>query len=123
MRIAVLADVHAADDLSMAKMLPTGFSDRLLDIDACLRAALASNVDMVIVCGDLYHKRLLDAPTSYVITRTLSQDWGKPIYILPGNHDAHDASGRHYNVNYLGLNDSNSVVVINEPKVIKNRWS
>jgi len=119
MIIAALADVHAADDLPMSKILPTGFSDRLLDIDACLREALSADVDMVVICGDLFHKRLLDAPTALVITRTLSKDWGKHIYVIPGNHDAHDAGGRHYNVNYIGAAKKTGITVVSQPLTVK----
>lgn len=120
MRIACLADVHASDDHPMSQIMPVGFSDRLLDIEGSLCEVFSAKVDAVVICGDLYHKRLLDAPTTSIVTEVLSKDWGKPIYVLPGNHDAHDASGKHYNVNYLGLIGCKNVIIITQPNLIRD---
>jgi len=110
--VAVTADLHATNNLYLAKPTSEGYTDRLLDVNHVLDIVLSDkSVIDVLILGDLYHNRLLDAPTLKKIGRTFEDHGDKNIYILPGNHDAHDAFGQHYNVDYL---DNRNINVLNE---------
>jgi hypothetical protein len=102
MKVAITADLHICNNLFLAKLEQVGYSDRLIDGMNVLDEVLKADVDAVFILGDLHHNRLLDAPTLTMTSAIGAKDHGKPIYVLPGNHDAHDSHGIHYNVNHLG---------------------
>ena len=94
-KIAITADLHANNNLFLAKLVSAGYSDRLIDVCNALDEVLKADVDAVFILGDLYHNRLLDAPTLTMVSGIFAHDHGKPIYLLPGNHDAHCPSVHH----------------------------
>jgi hypothetical protein len=107
-RSVFVSDLHFDNTLPMGEVeSATRISNRLLDVetafDAVAARAIALGADLRIL-GDVFNKRLVDAPSLLVASRALRRATaaGVPIKILPGNHDAHDVSGARYSVDGLG---------------------
>lgn len=87
--------------------------------------ARESDIQDIWILGDLFDKRLLDAPT--MRETNIKLKWlaslGIHIYLLPGNHEAHDASGSMYTLEaYEGL--VGDITVFDETKehATSNGW-
>ena len=97
----VLADLHLSNSLPHTRPLPgvAGMTDRFRDqLDALDRIRERGGFDFVIVLGDFWDKRLLDAVTLCETLALLKRFEPMPFWILPGNHDAHGASAQNYTV-------------------------
>ncbi|MBI2765643.1 MAG: metallophosphoesterase [Chloroflexi bacterium] len=55
-------------------------------LDIVLRTAAANGADMLLLAGDIFDHNRLPLETLDRTTRLLA-DYGKPVVILPGNHD------------------------------------
>lgn len=102
MKALFTADWHITNSLPHAKRDPKSLvSDRLKDlkkvIDWIISQARSHKVPLFIL-GDLFDRRQPDAPALKAAASILSSAGraGVQIYILPGNHDAHDSRGLHY---------------------------
>lgn len=104
MRIALVSDIHAAVKMPHAVVKPCGTSsDRLEESVGALFKALTglatgpNPIDTVFILGDLFDSRSPDMPTlTYVASALKALAKHADVYILPGNHDAHDKGGRLY---------------------------
>ena len=111
MKSLFVSDLHAALRLPFADVSPDGTtSDRLRDVLAVIadvkRVAEIQEVETIFILGDLFDKRHPDAPTLVAVARALKSLIGvdedgmifREVWILPGNHDAHDRSGKIYSL-------------------------
>src|SRR5262245_49118947 len=75
------SDLHVDDEQNATK-----HSDGTAGLAAVLAAARAANADIVLLAGDTFDNNRVPAP---VLDRTgrLLADAGRPVVILPGNHD------------------------------------
>lgn len=102
-RALFVADVHAGNQLPWAVKDPSSLiTDRLLDImDVLTQMTTYANEHMIIdvwILGDLIDKRLVDAATLKLVTAKLMdmKAQGLVVRLVPGNHEAGDAVGRHF---------------------------
>lgn len=114
MKALITADWHLSNTLPHAQRAPdTLISDRLRDlqrtIDWIFKAAADRSLPLIIL-GDIFDRRQPDAPTLKAAAKVFggAAALGLEVYILPGNHDAHDTRGLHYVVDFfsaLGVAD------------------
>ncbi|MBT3363046.1 MAG: exonuclease SbcCD subunit D [Chloroflexi bacterium] len=100
MRIVHFADLHLGVErygrIDPATGLSTRLGDFLKVFDELVDYALAESVDMVLCCGDAYHKR----DPSQTHQREFAKRIGKlashgiAVFLLVGNHDLPNAMGR-----------------------------
>ena len=96
----VVSDCHIGNHLPHSVAGPDGVTDRLVDqLDAlewCF--GQAEQWDLPLVClGDLFDDHLVDTITLDMLGETLSHGLPpKGFYVVPGNHDAHDQTNRHF---------------------------
>jgi DNA repair exonuclease SbcCD ATPase subunit/predicted phosphodiesterase len=94
-------------------------SDRLRDIAAFFLRLIKSRPERVIILGDVFDKRRLDAVTLKVGTRLLLKLAEVcPVYIVPGNHDTEDAAGNHNTVQYLTALGASRLFVMQRGEVV-----
>lgn len=117
-RAIVTADWHLSNTLPHATPGEAGVSDRLRDqfevLQRIFEYAAENQIQDVIVIGDLWDKRLLDAVT---LKETLSF-LGKAqinVWVLPGNHDTHSATGGRHLVEVLGAAGLKNLFWLSEP--------
>lgn len=102
MKALVSADWHLSNSLPHAKRsADTLVSDRLRDVQSVLDWVFKAAADRdipLIVLGDIFDRRKPDAVTLKAAAKMFrgASQLGLKIYILPGNHDAHDSKGLHY---------------------------
>jgi len=100
MKILHFADLHLGVErygrIDPATGLSTRLSDFLKVLDELVAYALNNSVDMVICCGDAYHRR----DPSQTHQREFAKRIGKlasngiAVFLLVGNHDLPNAMGR-----------------------------
>jgi DNA repair exonuclease SbcCD nuclease subunit len=102
--LAILSDLHISNALPYSYAAEDGITDRIRDIILFfkrLRTELLP-ADAVLVLGDIFDRRRLDAVTIKVGTRLFSDLASrKKVIVLPGNHDTEDAAGKHNTAQYL----------------------
>jgi DNA repair exonuclease SbcCD nuclease subunit len=105
-KILLTADWQLCNSLPHAKAVEHGETDRLLDqkavINRIMEIAVEEEVMAMIVLGDLFERRLLDAVTlRFGVEALLHIATIAPLYVLPGNHDAHSLSGERFTPEFL----------------------
>jgi DNA repair exonuclease SbcCD nuclease subunit len=100
MKIAFVSDLHAAVQLPMARKNDSGTcSDRLTDVLSIFTQVREEDVDLIVVAGDLFDAKTPDGPTLVHTSRVLRETAEiVPVWLLPGNHDAIDRTGRMYSL-------------------------
>lgn len=92
MKLLLTADIHLTNSLPHSKMMAYGLTDRFQDqlnvLDQIYKYAEEHNAPIVVI-GDLFDKRLVDAMTITHVVEAISRH-PTPLYIIPGNHDAID---------------------------------
>lgn len=129
-RSIFVSDLHAGLKLPHAKVsADMTSSDRLedvLDIIEQVRVyAEAEGITRIFILGDLFDQRHPDSPTLIKTARALSRLAGvepteiesrrrstRTVYILPGNHDAHDRAGRVYSIDLFEALRSPGIEII-----------
>ena len=81
-KIAHSSDIHV--DPTYAPRLPDG--DVLYPLRQVLRAAQAAQADLVLLAGDVFEHNRLPQDVVDAAARLLA-DAGRPVVMLPGNHD------------------------------------
>ncbi len=101
--IGILSDLHISNSLPYSHTAEDGISDRIRDIILFFRRVRGELPPTVIVLGDIFDRRRLDAVTIKVGTKLLGNlvTSGHRVIVLPGNHDTEDAAGKHNTVQYL----------------------
>ncbi len=119
MRVALFSDLHAHPFHQYARVLPSGRNSRLQDaldaIGTVRRAAVAHGARAVVFGGDLFHTMgRLDVGTLNGVFAEIAAFWADrlPVFLLVGNHDQADKSGRHALEVFKVLEH---VVVMDEP--------
>lgn len=104
MRLLHFADLHIGME-NYGRVDPaTGLSTRLADflaaLDQVVDYALANAVDLVVFAGDAYKTRDPNPTHQREFARRLRRltDAGLPVFLLVGNHDLPNASGRAHSV-------------------------
>lgn len=117
-RFGVTADLHLNNMLPHSKPLASwrgrkGVTDRFANQLSVLEqmGKACDGTDGLIILGDLYDKRLIDAVTLRESMDVLSK-MGCPVYILPGNHDAHNDRGERFMVELFTESGLNHVHVL-----------
>lgn len=75
------SDLHVDDETSATK-----HTDGIANLTAVLVAAHEADADIVLLAGDTFDNNRVPAPT-LARTAQLLADAGRPVVILPGNHD------------------------------------
>lgn len=129
-RALFVADVHAGNQLPWAVKDPeTLITDRLHDIiDVLTQMTDYANEHMIVdvwILGDLIDKRLVDAVTLKLVTAKLMEmkAQGLVVRLIPGNHEAGDAIGRHFTLDAFhdmgfwvaGIDDATDQVSVIHP--------
>jgi len=99
-KIIHFADLHLGVE-SYGRLDPdTGLSSRLLDflsaLDRLVDYALENKADLVLFCGDAYKSREPSQTQQREFARRIRRlsSAGIPIFLLVGNHDLPNATGR-----------------------------
>ena len=83
--------VHASDfHLGYVQYgLPERFKDFARAFDRVVDYTIQSNAEFLLIAGDLFHKRNINAPTYMQAFKILTKlvDLGIPVYAIEGNHD------------------------------------
>jgi len=106
-KMLVTADWHLSNSLPHARFLKdgSGMTDRFDSQIVASRhiAGLAKKhkVDVVVIVGDLYDKRTVDALTLRHSISALVEFAPVSVLVVPGNHEAHSEGGEHYLPEYF----------------------
>lgn len=99
-RIIHTADLHIGTQ-NYGKIDPsTGLHTRLLDFlktfDELVDQAIDSDIDIVLICGDVFKSREPDVTQQREFAKRIKRlsKEGIVVYIVIGNHDLHNASGK-----------------------------
>lgn len=122
MKFLFISDTHFAVKLPHAKVAGDGYdSDRIHDCERAfwhlIRYADRENVEAAFILGDLFDVASPDMPTLKLVgmlLKCLAEH--TTVYLLPGNHDAHDRRGELYS---LGLFD---VLGLRRIRVLGREW-
>jgi DNA repair exonuclease SbcCD nuclease subunit len=105
-RAFVMSDIHLGNRLAHSTAGADGVTDRIADqLDAlewCFDQA--DELDLPLVClGDLFDDHLVDTITLELVADALAHRTPRRgFYVIPGNHDAHDQTNRHFSPTALG---------------------
>ncbi len=123
MRIVHFADLHLGME-NYGRIDPaTGVSSRLLDfldvLDQVVDYALNEGADIVVFCGDAYKNREPGQTHQREFARRINRlsQGGVPLFILTGNHDLPNASGRATSTEIFDALSVQNVYVSNRPDV------
>jgi exonuclease SbcD len=100
MKIIHFADLHLGVErygrIDPATGLSTRLSDFLKVLDELVDYALNNSVDMVICCGDAYHRRDPSQTHQREFAKRIGRlaSHGIAVFLLVGNHDLPNATGR-----------------------------
>lgn len=119
--VLVTADLHLSNSLPHSRLQSKnrrGVTDRLADqlrvIDRIKSIVSEMKADLIIILGDIFDRRLVDAITLSAGVEAIRElSTVAPVWLLPGNHDANSARGDRFlieafsemrfpNVTYLG---------------------
>ncbi len=100
MKVLLVSDLHFGVQLPHAKLsVDRRTSDRLKDVAAVgasiLELAESEGASAIFVLGDLFDKAAPAMETIRVVAETL-KSWAsesRPVFVMPGNHDAYDKAG------------------------------
>jgi exonuclease SbcD len=124
-RILHFADLHLGVETYGRIDPATGLSSRLTDFleafDQVADYALENDIDLVLFCGDAYKSR--DPSQTYQrefakrIRRLVEKN--KQVFLLAGNHDLPNATGRATSVEIFDTLNVKNVIVANTPQTYR----
>ena len=122
-RIIHTADLHIGTQ-NYGKTDPTtGLHTRLLDFlktfDELIDHAIDNEIDIVLICGDIFKSREPDVTQQREFAKRikrLSQE-GIVVYIVIGNHDLHNASGKATSVEIYDIVGLQGIYIKRRPGV------
>jgi exonuclease SbcD len=99
-KLLVTADLHLSNQLPHARVQADGLTDRLNDqleaMEWMVDLARTHRVDAVVIAGDLYDRRTVDALTLRHSLAALKRFAPMGVLIVPGNHEAHAEGSDRY---------------------------
>ena len=118
------ADWQLCNTLAHAQVVERGETDRLRDQLAVVKAigkiAKVEKVDGIYVLGDVYEKRLLDAITlRYGFAMVLHLSKIAPVYLLPGNHDAHSSKGARFLLEVFEEIQNKNIMYLDGARIVR----
>lgn len=87
--------------------------DRLDAIATMARLATESDVDFVVVAGDIFEENLVH-PQTMIRAVTALKDFSMPVYLLPGNHDCYDPTSVYRQPQFLNQLPDHVVVLTDD---------
>lgn len=118
-KVLLTADIHMSNKLPYSKPGKNDVTDRLVTQLELWKQfgeiAEAQNVKAIFVLGDLFDKSVVDAITlTHTVEALVELSTIRPVYILPGNHDANSITGGRFVVEALGAMRKKRIHVIGE---------
>lgn len=99
-KFLVTADLHLSNQLPHARPQADGLTDRFNDqleaVEWMVDLARTHRVDAVVIVGDLYDRRTVDALTLRHSVAALKRFSPTSVLIVPGNHEAYAEGSNHY---------------------------
>lgn len=123
MRILHFADLHLGVESYGHIDATTGLSTRLDDIlsalDRVIEYALNNDVDLIVFCGDAYKSREPGQTQQREFAKRIIRlsENGIPIFLLVGNHDLPNATGRATSTEIFDTLGIKNVYVANKPDI------
>jgi len=125
MKIIHFADLHLGVEsysrLDPATGLPTRFLDFLRTFDELVDYAIESKADLVLFCGDTYKTRDPTPTQQREFARRIVRlsEARIPVFLLVGNHDAPNMSGRATATEIFSTLEVENVHVSSKPEVVR----
>src|SRR4030043_282408 len=123
MKILHFADLHLGVETYGRIDPATGISSRLLDflsaLDKLVEYALENRVALALFCGDAYKNRKPSQTQQREFARRINRlsTSGIPIFLLIGNHDLPNATGKATTTEIFDTLAVKNVYVSNRPEV------
>lgn len=99
-KLLVTADLHLSNQLPHARLQADGLTDRFNDqleaMEWMVDLARTHRVDAVVIAGDLYDRRTIDALTLRHSLIALKRFDPIGVLIVPGNHETHAEGSERY---------------------------
>ena len=125
MKILHFSDLHLGMETYGRVNPETGLSTRLQDflevLDQVVDFAIENSVDLVLFCGDAYKSREPTQTQQREFARRINRlsTSGIPVFLLVGNHDLPNASGRATTTEIFDTLGVNKVYVSNRPGIYR----
>ncbi|HMO58334.1 MAG TPA: exonuclease SbcCD subunit D [Roseiflexaceae bacterium] len=125
MKLLHLADLHIGMENYSRTDPATGMNTRLLDYLARLDEAIAigqeSDVDAVLIAGDIYKNRTPNPTHQREFARRIHalRSTGVPVVILTGNHDVSPAAGRAHSIEIFDTLAVEGVLIVDRPRLLR----
>jgi DNA repair exonuclease SbcCD nuclease subunit len=99
-KLLVTADLHLSNSLPHARVRGEGVTDRFATqmdgVKQMVKIAKDRDVDAILIVGDLYDKRTIDALTLRGSIEALVGFFPVGVLIVPGNHEANSDGSQRY---------------------------
>ena len=125
MRIIHFADLHLGVENYGRLDAETGLNTRLLDflaaLDQLVEHAINTDADLVLFCGDAYKNREPSQTQQREFAKRIRRlaEKGIPVFILIGNHDLPNATGRATSTEIFDTLAVSNVHVCSRPEIYK----
>lgn len=123
MKLLHLADLHIGVENYGRLDAATGLHSRLQDyldrFDEAIDLALAEQVDLVLIAGDIYKSRTPNPTHQREFARRVRRmlSAGLPVFILTGNHDVSPAAGRAHAIEIFDTLAVEGVTIADRPRL------
>lgn len=125
MKFIFVSDLHFAVKLPHAKVNGSATSsDRLDDVtdvfNMIIDYVVRHSIDGVFILGDVFDKAAPDMATLRCVGEHLTElAVHTKVWLLPGNHDAHDRAGKLYTLDLFRVLDIPNVIVMNTVRTLR----
>ena len=123
MKILHFADLHLGVEsyghIDAATGLSTRQNDILSSLDKVIDYALNNNIDLVLFCGDAYKSREPSQTQQREFAKRINRLSGKgiPVFLLIGNHDLPNATGKATSTEIFDTLSVSNVYVAGKPDI------
>ncbi len=123
MKILHFADLHLGVEsyshIDAATGLSTRQNDILSSLDKVIDYALNNNIDLVLFCGDAYKSREPSQTQQREFAKRINRlsSKGIPVFLLIGNHDLPNATGKATSTEIFDTLSVNNVYVAGKPDI------
>lgn len=127
-KVLVTADWQLCNRLPHSRPVDNGETDRFQDQKEVVKEIVAiagrEQVNRVLILGDLFERRLLDAITlKFCVDALTKLSMVAPVYIMPGNHDAHSMQGRRFTPEFLDSLGGAAIRYLGEGSFSQTKWA